>query len=63
MKMVTVIDRSGKCIKINYLEDPGSQVTLVTTTIANSLDLKQEKSNVTSSGIGSEDLRARTAVS
>ena len=63
VKMVTVIDRSGKCIKINCLEDPGSQVTLVTAKIANSLDLKQEKSNVTLSGNGSEDLRARTSVS
>ena len=63
VKMVTVIDRSGKCIKINCLEDPGSQVTLVTAKIANSLDLKQEKSSVTLSGIGNEDLRARTSVS
>ena len=63
VKMVTVIDRSGKCIKINCVEDPGSQVTLVAAKIANSLDLKQEKSNVTLSGIGSEDLKARTSVS
>ena len=63
VKMVTVIDRSGKCIKINCLEDPGSQVTLVTAKIANTLDLKQEKSNVKLSGIGSEDLKARTSVS
>ena len=63
VKMVTVIDRSGKCIKINCLEDPGSQVTLVKAKIENSLDLKQEKSNVTLSGIGSEDLRAQTSVS
>ena len=61
--MVTVMDRSGKSIKINCLEDPGSQVTLVTAKIANSLDLKQEKSNVMLSGIGNEDLRARTSVS
>eukprot|EP00112_Aurelia_sp_Birch-Aquarium-sp1_P005177 Seg1587.2 transcript_id=Seg1587.2/GoldUCD/mRNA.D3Y31 product="hypothetical protein" protein_id=Seg1587.2/GoldUCD/D3Y31 len=63
VKMVTVIDRSGKSVKINCLEDPGSQVTLVTAKIANSLDQKQEKSNVTLSGIGNEDLRARTSVS
>eukprot|EP00112_Aurelia_sp_Birch-Aquarium-sp1_P016450 Seg373.6 transcript_id=Seg373.6/GoldUCD/mRNA.D3Y31 product="hypothetical protein" protein_id=Seg373.6/GoldUCD/D3Y31 len=61
--MVTVIDRSGKSIKINCLEEPGSQVTLVTANIANGLDLKQEKSNVTLSGIGKEVLRARTSVS
>ena len=43
VKMVIVIDRSGKSIKINCLEDPGGQVTLVTAKIANSLDMKQEK--------------------
>eukprot|EP00794_Sanderia_malayensis_P002620 gene2620-3033_t len=62
VKMVTVMDRSGKRVQINCLEDPGSQVSLVTAKIANSLDLKQEKSNVTLSGIGNEDLRARTSV-
>jgi len=63
MKIVTVMDGSGKSIRINCLEDPGSQVTLITSKIARSLDLKQEKSNVTLSGIGNEDLRAHTSVS
>ena len=63
VKMVTVMDRSGKSIRINCLEDPGSQVTLITSKIAKSLDLEQEKSNVTLSGIGNEDLRALTSVS
>ena len=63
VKMVTVMDRNGQTIRINCLEDPGSQVTLVTAKVANSLDLKQEKSNVRLSGIGNEDLRARTSVS
>ncbi len=62
VKMVTVIDRSGKSVQINCLEDPGSQVSLITAKIANSLDLKQEKSNVTLSGIKNEDLRARTSI-
>ena len=52
-----------KTIKINCLEDPGSQVTLATAKIANSLNLKQEKSNMMLFGIGNEDLRARTSVS
>ena len=47
VKMVTVMDKSGKSIRINCLEDSGSQVTLITSKIAKSLDLKQEKSNVT----------------
>ena len=63
VKKVTVMDRSGKSIRINCLEDPGSQVTLITSKIARSLHLKQEKSNVTLSGIGNEDLRACTSVS
>ena len=63
VKMVTVMDRNGQTIRINCLEDPGSQVTLVTAKVTNSLDLKQEKSNVRLSGIGNEDLRARTLVS
>ena len=63
MKMIAVNDNSGRFIKINCLEDPGSQVALITSKIANSLDLKQEKSNVILSDIGSSNLRTRTSAS
>ena len=47
---------------INCLEDPGSQVTLVTEQLVDSSDIQRRKGNLVLSGIGNRNVRLQDEV-
>ena len=46
----------------NCLEDPGSQITLITERLVDSLDIQRRKGNLVLSGIGNQNLRLQDEV-
>ena len=57
-----VCSENGQRVMINCLEDPGSQVTLVTERLVDSLDIQRRKGNLVLSGIGNRNVRLQDEV-
>ena len=62
IKRVVVRSENGQRVMINCLEDPGSQVTLVTERLVDSLDIQRRKGNLVLSGIGNRNVRLQDEV-
>ena len=62
IKRVVVRTKNGQRVMINCLEDPGSQVTLVTERLVDGLDIQRRKGNLVLSGIGNRNVRLQDEV-
>ncbi len=62
IKRVVVRSENGQRVMVNCLEDPGSQVTLVTERLVDSLNIQRTKGNLVLSGIGNRNLRLQDEV-